>query len=224
MPNTPHYKEEYFLGREAWPDFRTELRTILGLARLTGDARVLEVGCGSGELLRSLSGGSSLAVGVDLSAAGLGIARGKALVACASAQALPFEDGSFDAVVAQHLIEHLIEPESALGEWRRVLRPGGRLVLVTPNAAYPDPAHFEDPTHVNLFTPASLREALEAGGYRVDALFTLFPYLGRGRLGRAASIRFSFLARLLSPLASTGRSIVAAAHAPHSERGSFAER
>jgi len=214
VSSTPHYKEDYFLGREVWPDFRMELRAVLDLARLTAALRVLEVGCGSGELLRSLAGSARFAVGVDLSAAGLGIARGKAPVACASADKLPFEDSSFDAVVAQHLIEHLSEPGVALAEWRRVLRPGGRLVLVTPNAAYPDPSHFEDPTHVHLFTPASLREALVKGGYSVDALFTLFPYLGSGRIGRAASIRLARLARHLSLFAGTGRSLVAAGHVP----------
>lgn len=190
-----------------------ELRAVLSLARLAAQSRVLEVGCGSGELLRSLAGHSSLVVGVDLSPAGLGIARRKAAVARASAEALPFAPGSFDIVVAQHLIEHLPEPGLALREWRQVLRPRGRLVLITPNAAYPDPAHFEDPTHVSLFTPASLRRELEGSGYRIEAIFTLFPYLGSGRIGRAASIRVGSLTRRFPLLANTGRSIVAAAQA-----------
>jgi SAM-dependent methyltransferase len=208
--SAPTYEESYYRGREVWPDFRIEVRTILALARLSPDSRVLEVGCGSGELLRSLGGVARFAAGVDLNAAGLGIARGRAAVACARAEELPFGGGAFDVVVAQHLIEHLPEPGPALREWWRVLRPGGRLVLITPNADYPDPAHFEDPTHVNLFAPASLREELEKGGYRVESLFTLFPYLGRGRLGRAASIRLPSLARRLPLLAGTGRSLVAA--------------
>lgn len=207
------YEETYYRGRESWPDFRIEQRAIIRLAALRADSRVLEVGCGSGDLMISLRGIAGLVAGVDLSAAGLGIARGRGLVSCALAETLPFPDGSFDAVVGQHLIEHLPDAASALTEWRRVLRPGGRVVLVTPNADYPDPAHFEDPTHVRLFTPDSLRRELASAGFGVDELFTLFPYLGRGRLARAASIRLPGLASRLSPFAGSGRSIVAAATA-----------
>ncbi len=211
---TATYDASYFQSREVWPDFRMELRTILRLARLAPDSRALEVGCGSGELLRALRGMTRFAVGVDLSSAGLRLAAARASAACARAERLPFRDGIFDAVVSQHLLEHLPDAEGALLEWRRVLRPGGRAVLVTPNAAYPDAAHFADPTHVRIFTPAGLRGALEGAGYRVEELFTLFPYLGSGRLARAVSIRLAPLARRAPGLASTGRSLVASARTP----------
>ena len=51
----------------------------------------------------------------------------------AEAERLPYADGSFDAVVADSLLEHLDDPSRALREWRRVLRPGGRLILWSPN-------------------------------------------------------------------------------------------
>ena len=211
----PDYGASYYQNREAWPDFRMEVEAILRLARLSPDSRVLEVGCGSGELLSRLERHAGLAAGVDLSTVGLGLARRykKATVACARAEDLPFQDRSFDAIVGQHLIEHLPNPARALEEWRRVLRPSGTLVLVTPNAAYPDPAHFEDPTHVHIFTPAGLRSSLESKDFRVEQLFTLFPYMGSGRLARAASIRLAPIARRLPGLSGTGRSIVALAAA-----------
>lgn len=185
-----------------------EVETIVRLARLSGESVVLEVGCGSGELMSQLDGRVRVAAGVDLSSVGLKLARRrKVAVTRALAERLPFRDGCFDAVVGQHLIEHLPDVAGALYEWKRVLRPTGALVLVTPNAAYPDPTLFEDPTHVHVFTPADLRSSLEQAGFRVEQLFTLFPYLGSSRLARAASIRLASL-----PLrTATGRSIVAAA-------------
>jgi SAM-dependent methyltransferase len=49
----------------------------------------------------------------------------------ADAQALPFEDGSFDVIVCKEVLEHVKRPEIAIGEFRRVLRSGGKLVLST---------------------------------------------------------------------------------------------
>ena len=205
------YEDSYYQDREAWPDFRMEVETILRLARLSSKSAVLEVGCGSGELLTRMEGRVGVAAGVDLSSVGLKLARRrKAAVSCALAERLPFRNGCFDAVVGQHLIEHLPDVAGALSEWKRVLRPAGVLVLVTPNAAHPDVTLFEDPTHVHVFTPADLRSSLEQAGFRVVQLFTLFPYFGTGRIARAASIR---VARLPFRTA-TGRSIVAAATAP----------
>lgn len=210
----PNYEQSYYQDREGWPDFRTEVAAIVRLARLSRNSSTLEVGCGGGELLSHLRRHAGRAVGVDLSIHGLRMSREKgALAAAALAERLPFRDHAFDAIVGQHLIEHLPDPVGALREWRRVLRPGGTLVLITPNAAYPDNSHFDDPGHVNVFTPDGLRAALETAGFRVEQLFTLFPYLGSGRLARSASIRLPHLSSLLSGLSPTGRSIVASARA-----------
>ena len=51
----------------------------------------------------------------------------------ADAHPLPFRDAAFDALFAGELIEHLPDPRPALAEFRRVLRPGGALILTTPN-------------------------------------------------------------------------------------------
>jgi SAM-dependent methyltransferase len=97
-------------------------------------ARILDAGCGSGWstlLLRELGHD---AVGSDLHE---GLQKGALEVDVPYVQgdltALPLEEASFDVVAMHQVLEHVREPERALGECLRVLRPGGRLIVVGPN-------------------------------------------------------------------------------------------
>lgn len=98
---------------------------------LEADRRTLDVGCGSSRILAALPRGS---VGVDLLIRKLRHARrfGRQLVQ-ASALDLPFRDGSFECVVSSQLLEVLPRGTTALAEMGRVLAPGGRLILATPD-------------------------------------------------------------------------------------------
>jgi len=104
-------------------------------AHATPGERVLDLACGDGALLEVLrSRGIDGAIGVDMSEGELGAARTRlgpsANLVRARAQALPFEDGSFDLVTC-HLALMLMRPiEEALIEVRRVLRPGGKIAAV----------------------------------------------------------------------------------------------
>jgi SAM-dependent methyltransferase len=102
---------------------------VVGLARLEGDERVLDVGCGNGAYLEMIGG----AVGLDASEGMLGTARGRAsgpLVAGDSVR-LPFTGGAFDVVLAAHMLYHVDDRPQAVRELRRVLRPGGVCIAVT---------------------------------------------------------------------------------------------
>ncbi|SIO15217.1 Methyltransferase domain-containing protein [Singulisphaera sp. GP187] len=109
-------------------------------ARLPREGSILEVGCGTGGLLvPALRSGRSIE-GVDIASRWLVVARRRladrgltGTLVVASAERLPWSDGQFDAVVADSLIEHLDDPAQALREWVRVLRPGGRLIVWSPN-------------------------------------------------------------------------------------------
>ena len=130
------------------PRCRRYLRHILGADRrgealadrVGGDGPILEVGCGTGGLLVALARRGISVEGVDIAARWLVVARRRlddaglnVPLLAANADRLPYPDGSFATVVADSLIEHCNDPAAALGEWRRVLRPGGRLILWSPN-------------------------------------------------------------------------------------------
>jgi SAM-dependent methyltransferase len=104
---------------------------------LPSHRRVLEIGCSSGYLTHLFSNKSHAIVGVDMNRAALTKAHQRCAripVACADAEHLPFADDSFDAIVMLEVIEHTNSDVAAITELRRVLKPGGVLILSTPHA------------------------------------------------------------------------------------------
>ena len=117
--------------------------------------RVLDLGAGVGHSYRLLAPRET--VGVDLDAAALeGQERETAV---ADMRALPFPAESFDAVVSVQSIEHVPDPERALAEVTRVLRPGGSALFVTPNRlTFARPDEIIDPYHYVEYDAAELRD------------------------------------------------------------------
>lgn len=77
---------------------------------------------------------------------------------------VPVEDEGFDAVLSTQVLEHVISPELYLGECRRVLRPGGRLLLSTHGIMFYHP----DPVDLWRWTGAGLQHAVTAAGFEVE--------------------------------------------------------
>ncbi len=103
-------------------------------AHVAGAHRVLDVGAGEGQVARAaVALGATRVVGVDPTIAQLTVARergGGVQYARAAADALPFPDGSFDAVVVCLVFEHIADHAPAIAEIGRVLAPGGRFVFL----------------------------------------------------------------------------------------------
>ncbi|MDD5008358.1 MAG: class I SAM-dependent methyltransferase [Syntrophorhabdaceae bacterium] len=130
--------------------------------KLVPGGKVLDVGCGEMITTHKIPG----AIGMDLDQ---GDVRG-------SVYKIPFPDNSFDAVTLLDVIEHLDHPVTALKEIKRVLRPGGKLILMFPN----DTAFFlarmicgkwteafMDYGHMRQYTPMFTRELMKVAGYKV---------------------------------------------------------
>ncbi|MFB6394313.1 class I SAM-dependent methyltransferase [Polymorphospora lycopeni] len=122
------------------------------MLRLAGDVsgrRILDAGCGSGPLSAALRARGAVVTGFDVSAAMINLARQRLgedadLHVADLSKPLPFADAEFDDVVASLVLHYLEDWSGPLAELRRVLKPGGRLLLsVMHPAAYPV-THPED--------------------------------------------------------------------------------
>lgn len=137
------------------PEYEEQILPMAA-AHLAGARRVLDVGCGEGQISRlAVAGGAEQVVGVDPTWAQVAVAAergGGARYARAGAAQLPFADASFDAVVACLVFEHIRDVDDAIAEVARVLEPGGRFLfflnhplLQTPDSGWIDDQILDPP-------------------------------------------------------------------------------
>lgn len=139
-----------------------------------GDARrILDVGCGTGELGRYRPSSEVEVHGVDVDAGAVEQAARFEVAVCLDLESspLPYEDESFDAVLARDIFEHVQDPGRLAREIYRVVCPGGVLVASVVMAR---PARvWADYTHVRGFTQRSARLLLEDAGFMVEAVWRM---------------------------------------------------
>jgi 2-polyprenyl-3-methyl-5-hydroxy-6-metoxy-1,4-benzoquinol methylase len=145
-------------------------------------SHVLDAGCSSGYLAEQLVARGCAVTGLELDPEAARLAERwceRVLVGDVERIDLDLEPSTFDVVLCGDILEHLRDPRAALARWRPLLRPGGTLVLSTPNIAnwsirvallfgsfrYTDRGIL-DRTHAHLFTRKSLLESLRLAGYR----------------------------------------------------------
>jgi SAM-dependent methyltransferase len=136
MNRQAEYRSRYRAEHPGWRDSSTLFREILGELS-DASTRVLDLGCGHRGLGSSMIDSSGLVIGADSDVPALSSnVEIKRLVA-AHAEKLPFSDATFDLVTMRFVVEHLPRPDLVFAEAARVLAPGGRLALLTPNAWNP---------------------------------------------------------------------------------------
>ncbi|KHF45770.1 class I SAM-dependent methyltransferase [Saccharomonospora viridis] len=155
--------------------FRRHEAAYHALVPFCRDAVVLEAGCGEGYGAALLAEHAARVVAIDYDEPttrhvakrypGVGVVRGNLAF-------LPVRTGSIDVVANLQVIEHLWDQEGFLAECHRVLRPGGRLFVTTPNRLTftPDSDTPLNPYHTRELSPSELDQLLREAGFTVESL------------------------------------------------------
>ena len=182
----------WFIGRR-----RILAQFIEQICRQVTDRRprILDVGCGTGANLLLLSQYGE-AEGVDVSEDALAFCRARGLdkVKLGAGEELPYEDDTFDLVTAFDVVEHMDDDLAGLTEMRRVLRPGGRVLLFVPTFMFLWGLQDEVSNHRRRYRLSELRHVLEKAGFEIErstyANITFFaPILLMRKLMRLTGIK-----------------------------------
>jgi ubiquinone/menaquinone biosynthesis C-methylase UbiE len=198
------------------------LERIRQAAQLTRESRVLDVACGPGIVIEALARDAGEVIGCDITPEMLAKAEKRCAAAgfknvrclLGRAEALPFEDDSFDVVVSRSALHHFLDPAVTLREMARVLKPGGRHITVdvmssedeSEAALHNALERLRDPSHVRMLPRSELQKHLKHAGLRVESCT---PWINRREAGEWLKItnapeRAGPLKVVMSQLASRG--------------------
>ncbi len=157
-----------------YPGFREDWDFKVMHLPASARGRLLEIGCGSGELIGFMKQKGWRVTGVDTDPVAVQKARSRRLpVFCGALEAAGFSSNDTDVIVMNHVIEHVPHPAQMLRECHRILKPGGRLMITTPNHESWGHALFqnswrglEPPRHLFVFNPPSLLRLVRQAGFR----------------------------------------------------------
>lgn len=171
-----YYDEKYFTDRD-----HLDLHIAESIKILASEyklKRILDIGCGSGKLVKFFNYNGFEAIGCDNQEVAVSMARKLnkgGVIKIASATKLPFKNSSFNLVTSISVIEHLTKTQGKklISEAKRVLTTNGFVFIITPN--FNSPIRYilgnkwfgySDPTHKHFYTPKSLSKLLKKGGFK----------------------------------------------------------
>lgn len=165
-----------------WDECDQAVRSVRGPPR----GMLLDLGCGNGSYLEIMSALGWAVQGLEPDPVAAKIARDRGFdVIESSIERASLPEAAFDRITMSHVIEHVIDPIQVLAVARHALKEGGRLTILTPNAAswghrkFRDSwFHLDPPRHLHLFTPENLIACVERARLRISD----FETTGRGHL------------------------------------------
>jgi 2-polyprenyl-3-methyl-5-hydroxy-6-metoxy-1,4-benzoquinol methylase len=161
------------------------LKEIVGLEIMvlyrTKEGKLLDVGCGSGEFLANMKklGWNVIGIEPDNEAAKAAQQQFKLPVFIGTLREVGFDENYFDAITMHHVLEHMPDPIEQLKECYRILKPGGRLIIVTPNIE--SFGHFvfkkswrelDPPRHFFIFSLRTLQASVEKSCLHIENVYT----------------------------------------------------
>jgi 2-polyprenyl-3-methyl-5-hydroxy-6-metoxy-1,4-benzoquinol methylase len=174
--------KEALIGRSLsiYPGWRADIKASVMYLPAKPGGRLLDIGCGDGKTLSSMQALGWQVEGVDFDPQAVEHARRRGLdVHVGTLMEQRYADNSFDAIIMSHLIEHVHKPLDILVDAHRILKPGGRLVIITPNASSLGHRLFrhhwrglEPPRHLHIFNRCTLGNLAVKAGFGDVSLTT----------------------------------------------------
>ena len=186
------YNLDYARGHEKLnPEVFGEFKVVMKLYTPQPNEKVLEIGCNTGEFCWLLKNKFNVEPeGVDINSEAILIAKEKYPQLNLHVADFFELKGKYDVVYMQHVIEHIKNPEKAFLKLKKLLNPGGKLIITCPNKwAYTSKAicwirgekFCYDPTHVSEFNPKELSKLVQHAGFNLLKIKTRpgFPFIHR---------------------------------------------
>tara|TARA_Y100000590_G_scaffold463725_1_gene631199 strand:+ start:895 stop:1566 length:672 start_codon:yes stop_codon:yes gene_type:complete len=122
--------------------------------KINKDSKIIDLGYGDGSFLKALEKNQIESKGYDFDTVNF------------ENDEIPEASNSLDFITCNSVIEHLNDATNLLEEAFRILKPGGKLILITPNFFYDYENFYDDPTHINPFTIEKLKTILEINNFK----------------------------------------------------------
>ena len=169
----PHQKPKEKISRRKIKRLTDEIAGSPGRSNY-----LLDIGCGAGSDLRTFRQMGWTVKGIEVNESACDHARQAGLeVFCGTLTQARFPDNTFDIVRLRHVLEHLADPDRTLAEIKRILKPGGRVVIITPNIRSFNFSffrqywyHLDIPRHLCLFNEASLKQSAFRLGFKIHRI------------------------------------------------------
>jgi SAM-dependent methyltransferase len=174
---TTHYDQDYFKWQKEVGELSAASCAFLFEPYVKPGHSVLDFGCGGGFILSRLHCAHKYGVEVNSAARDEAVRNGLTVVSGLS----EMREASTDVVMSNHALEHVGDPLGELRNMRRVLRPGGRLVLVTPLERGTPWKPDDKNQHLFTWSPMNLGNLVTAAGFKVESAAVIshrFPPLG----------------------------------------------
>lgn len=196
-------------NRERQPDRPWYEFANLLLPSRESAGRWVDIGCGRGELIDLAGQSGHAGMGLDLDGNGLRDLRkaGHPVLVADLGESLPFRDAALDGATFVEVIEHIVHAEDLLSELARVIRPGGWIVISTPNVAHltyrvravTGHPPKQEGYHYRFFTRKTLAKALVDAGFVPDDTASFGKNLVRSKWGRLMGRGSTYKARYRVP-------------------------
>ena len=121
--------------------------------KIINNIKVLDLGCGDRFIQGAFESEGNDYAGIDFAECNL------------ETESMPFANDNFDLVLCLALLEHLENPRMMLEEIQRILKPGGVVIMTTPNINQCGNGFWDDPTHVRPYNPSAVRTLMSMHGY-----------------------------------------------------------